>query len=74
MNEEEMLKKFGENVRKQREKENLTLNDVAKKTKIREQYLQKIENGKATGIRCSHIIIIAHALNIEAYKLCKGLQ
>ena len=33
MNEEEMLKKFGENVRKQREKENLTLNDVAKKNK-----------------------------------------
>ena len=74
MNEEEMLKIFGENVRKQREKENLTLKDVAEKTKIREQYLQKIENGNAAGIRCSHIFIIAHALNIKAYKLCKGLH
>jgi len=71
MNEEEIFKNFGENVRKQREKENLTLKDVAKKTKIREQYLQKIENGKATGIRCSHIMIIAHALKTKAYKLCE---
>lgn len=71
MNEEEMLKIFGENVRKQREKENLTLKDVAEKTKIREQYLQKIENGKATGIRFSHIFIIAHALKTKAHKLCE---
>lgn len=74
MNEEEMLKIFGENVRKQREKENITLEEMAKKTKIKKQYLQKIENGNAAGIRCSHIFIIAHALNIKAYKLCKGLH
>ena len=45
MNEEEMLKIFGENVRKQREKENLTLKDVAEKTKIREfRPLLKVKN------------------------------
>jgi len=71
MNEEEMLKIFGENIRKQREKENLTLKDIAEKTKIREQYLQKIENGNAAGIRCSHIFIIAYALKTKAHKLCE---
>ena len=39
MNEEEMLKIFGENVRKQREKENITLEEMAKKTKIKKEYL-----------------------------------
>ena len=71
MNEEEMLKIFGENVRKQREKENITLEEMAKKTKIKKQYLQKIENGKAKGIRFSHIFIIAYALKTKAHKLCE---
>lgn len=73
MNEEEMFKNFGENVRKQREKENITLEELSKKTKIRKQYLKKIENGKATGIKVSHIFIIAHAININEYKLCEGI-
>ena len=71
MNEEEMFKNFGEKVRKQRVRENITLEELAEKTKIRKQYLQKIENGKAMGIRFSHIFIIAHALNTKEYKLCE---
>ena len=44
---------------------------MAKKTKIKKQYLQKIENGNAAGIRFSHIFIIAHALKTKAHKLCE---
>lgn len=71
MNTEEILKKFGENVRRQREKQNLTLKELSKKTKIREYYLKKIEDGKASGIKCSHLMILACALNVKAYKLCE---
>ena len=73
MNSEEMLKIFGENVRKQREKENLTLKELSEKTKIRKQYLQKIEDGKATGLTCYFVIMLAQALNTKAYKLCDGI-
>jgi len=71
MNEEEMFKNFGENVRKQREKENITLEELSKKTKIRKQYLKKIENGKATGMPCFYLLILAQALNTKASELCK---
>ena len=73
MNEYEMLKIFGENVRKQREKEKMTLQELSEKIKIRKQYLQKIEDGKATGLTCYCIIMLAQALNTKAYKLCDGI-
>lgn len=73
MNEEQMFKNFGEKIRKQREKENITLEELSKKTKMSKQYLKKIESGKATGIRLSHIMTLAQAINIEEHKLCEGI-
>ena len=63
--------KLGKRIKEQREKRQITIKELSEKTGIRAEYLKKIENGKATGIRFSHIFIIAHALKTKAYKLCE---
>ena len=50
---------LGLRIKKLREKRNLTIEEVSRKTSIRSQYLQKIENGKAYGV-----LVIKHLLKI----------
>lgn len=73
MTEDDVLKIFGENVRKQREKKNLTIKEFSQKTKIREQYLIKIENGNAVNLPLSYVFILSEGLKIKPHILCFGI-
>ena len=73
MNEKEVLKIFGENVRNQREKENISLKELSEITKIREQYLAKIENGEGRGMTLSCVFKIAEGLKTKPHKLCENI-
>ena len=57
---------LGLHIKKLREERNLTIKDIALKTGIRAQYLKKIENGTAYGVRIEkHLYKIAKALSIK---------
>ncbi len=73
MTDEKMLKIFGYNVKKQREKINMSIKELSNKTKIREKYLIKIEEGNAKGITASKAFMLIEALNSNAEELFKGL-
>lgn len=71
-----ILKKFkimGENIKFYREKQNITLKDLSTKTKIRKEYLKKIENGSAIGVKPVQVFIIKEALNITFDEIFKNL-
>ena len=73
MTEDEVLKIFGENVRKQRENKNITIKELSQKTKIREQYLIKIENGSAFNLPLSYVFILSEGLKTKPHILCFGI-
>ena len=73
LTKEEFFKKFGANIREYREERNLTIQELSKLTKIRMQYLKKIEAGKAYGMTSSYIFIFAKAFNIRPNEIIKGL-
>lgn len=73
MTDDKMLKIFGYNVKKQREKINMSIKELSNKTKIREKYLIKIEEGNAKGITASKAFMLIEALNSNAEELFKGL-
>lgn len=67
---EKSLKQFGLHIKKLREKRCITLNELAEKTRIRKDYLQKIENGTAYGVKLeNHLLKIAKVLKISLYEL-----
>lgn len=67
------LKILGQNIKDNREKRGITLEEVSQKTGIRLPYLKKIENGKAVGVSTMHVFIIAEALDVMPHILVKGL-
>lgn len=67
------LKILGQNIKENREKRGMTLEEVSQKTDIRLSYLKKIENGKAIGVSTMHIFMIAEALDVMPHILVKGL-
>lgn len=67
------LKIFGENIKFYREKQNITLNELSIKTKIRKEYLKKIENGSAIGVKTIQVFIIKEALNITFEEIFKNI-
>lgn len=69
----ERLKIFGENVRKYREKANITIKELSEKTDIRKQYLKRIEKGNCIGISTSQVYLLAEGLNITPRELCEGM-
>lgn len=71
--EKDVLIKFGQNIRKNREKRKMTINDLSNKTGISVHYLKKIEIGKACRINSKYIFIFAEAFNIEPCELVKGM-
>ncbi len=58
------LKLLGKTIKMCRIQKQLSLKELACKTKIRKEYLKKIENGKAVGVRLEHINRICKGLNI----------
>jgi len=62
----ERFEKLGKNIQKYREEKGITLSTLSKKTGIRKEYLQKIEDGKAYGVLLErHLFKIASALTIK---------
>lgn len=57
---EKEFKKLGENIKKMRIKNNITVKELSQKTGIRIPYLYKIEQGKAYGI----------CIKKHLYKIC----
>lgn len=66
---EEILKILALNIKYYRVKANFTVKQLAEKSKIRKEYLYKIEKGKAYGMHTGHLFAICEALNVEPYKL-----
>ncbi|MBE7702878.1 MAG: helix-turn-helix domain-containing protein [Cyanobacteria bacterium SIG28] len=61
---------LGLRIKQLREERNLTIKDVALKTGIRIQYLQKIEKGLAYGVLIDkHLLKIANALSVKLGEL-----
>ncbi len=75
MNKEiiQVFKIIGQNIKENREKKGITLEEVSQKTGIRIAYLKKIENGEAFRVSTKHLFLIAEALNIMPHILVKGL-
>lgn len=64
------LKKLGLKIKQQREYNHYSIQELSKITKIRTEYLKKIENGTAYGILIEkHLIKIAKALKIKVSEL-----
>ncbi len=75
MNKEiiQVFKIIGQNIKENREKKGITLEEVSQKTGTRIAYLKKIENGEAYGLSSTRFFMIAEALNIMPHILVKGL-
>jgi len=68
-----LLKKLGENIRIQREKENISIKELSQKTGISVEYLKKVEQGLALRITTTKIFNIARSLNIKPSYLVKDI-
>ena len=71
---QQILRELGKNIRELREYNNMTLQELSKKTNIRKEYLQKIEDGKAYGLDTLKFLKIAEALETPAHILVKGIK
>lgn len=69
----EVLKIFGKNVQEIRINKNISLKELSKKTKIRLQYLKKIEKGTALRLSTRHLFKIAGGLKVKLKELLEGL-
>lgn len=67
------LKITGQNIKENREKKGITLEEVSQKTGIRVSYLKKIENGEAFRVSSKHLFLIAETLNVMPHILLEGL-
>ena len=67
-----LLKKIGTNIRVFRRKKGISVNELAKLSKIRQAYLYKIEKGKAYGLNIDQVHYLAQALNLQTHELIKG--
>lgn len=67
---EEILKKFGFNVKLERMKQSLTQANLAEMIDVHEKYISRIETGKQN-VTINTLYKLSTALNIEMYKLLK---
>ena len=70
----DIIKIFGENVRKIRLSKGMTLEKLAELTKIRKGYLEKIENGLAKKVTYTQICLISIALKATKCEIFEGLD
>lgn len=69
----EKFRIFGANVKKCREKADMTIKELSKTTGIREHYLRRIEKGDCKGISISQVYLLADNLNVPPHELCEGI-
>lgn len=69
---QELCITIGQRIRQYREEQGITLKEMSVKTKIREKYLQKIEAGRAYGVKTAQILLIIKILKIHPKVLFKG--
>ena len=69
----EIFIKFGKNIKEFRQERNITLQELSELTGIRQQYLKKIEDGKAYRISSTHVFVFAKAFKIKPHEVLKGL-
>lgn len=60
-----ITKKVGENIRKVREKKNISQTELADMILSDRQYMYKIESGKV-GLSVAKLVVIAKALSVKA--------
>ena len=66
----ETLKKLGMHIKELREEQEISTTELAQKTGIRKEYLEKIEDGRAYGVRMEkHLLKISKGLGIKFYQL-----
>ena len=68
-----IFKILGNNIKNIRLKNGYSIKKLSKKSGIRKKYLKKIEEGKAVGIKISHIFILAEALNVLPHEIVEGI-
>ncbi len=69
--ENNILKIFGNNIRKIREDKHISLEELANMSGICKKYLNKIENGEATRVNTKHLYLLTKALKIKINTLFK---
>lgn len=74
MDKEKFCKVLGEVIKDCRESKNITLKDISDVTGIRKDYLEKIEKGKAPGIKFSHLFAISYALRVRPEKIFEFVE
>lgn len=65
---------IGTRIKYYREKNGLTIDELASKSGLRKQYIEKIESGKAYGLSTTKFFKIAEALQTRASILVKGWE
>ena len=65
---------IGTRIKYYREKNGLTIDELASKSGLRKQYIEKIESGKAYGLSTTKFFKIAEALQTTASILVKGWE
>lgn len=65
---------IGTRIKYYREKNGLTIDELASKSGLRKQYMEKIESGKAYGLSTTKFFKIAEALQTTASILVKGWE
>ena len=63
---------IGARIKYYREKNELTIDELASKSGLRKQYIEKIESGRAYGLTTTKFFRIAEALELPAGKLAEG--
>ena len=71
MKHRDIIKEYGNNIKRIRKFSNITLEELSEKSNINIEYLKKIENGTADNKVALYNHIIADALNIAPNDLCK---
>lgn len=63
---------LGEKIKKKREEKGITILELSKKSDVRKDYLQKIENGQARKLSIIKLCKIANALSTSPQVLVEG--
>ena len=74
MNEDYVFEILGKNMHDIRFKKNISLQELAKKTKISIVKLRKFEAGEYSGLGIPDYIKIANSLNVCYEEITKGIQ
>lgn len=62
----DMCKKLGKKIQTMREDKQITIDEFAKITRLRKEYIKKIENGEAYGLTINkHLLKIRLALKVK---------